>query len=404
MVALAATSCSGRADIEEIQGRVDNLLTRVNVTDATAIYYKGADSRADGENGYFKLDINGNEVKLEFADADGKTHDIPILWVVKASPRYMFFQPETGYLRIAVLSPINTDGFTEEDDQAVWDACSITCIADRTNGKLYKIPQINLNTSPQPVEHNGRYYIPGEDGQSYGEPCQIYEFDPNSLSVKSLLPEGQPFTSMSVNREGFIAYARSNGFSSEIKVKCPGGGLKLLGDGRSLMNINKTFYTINNDNIVYRWIPNGTNNMTSEPVSECPQYISMLYDSEKDVMLFPGYDTTWKFDGTAFSDINVVIPADFFNYRIVQTQSAWYSGASELTKLSKSDYSTSTIDLSNYQILSMVDNPDGADLTFTGIRYSDAKKVIGKIRPDNTVTIESAQSSNSNIYNLIPIN
>lgn len=136
-----------------------------------------------------------------------------------------------------------------------------------------------------------------------------------------------------------------------------------------------------------------------------------LYNNLDNVYLFHAYEdngASYKFDGTQIVKNSVTIPEEFYNEdEKYESNAAWYhlnATKTKLTKISKTNYTTSTVNISDYQIVELVSNLEGADLSFTGIRYSDAKKVIGKIRADNTIVIESAQSSTQNIYNLIPLN
>ena len=426
-------SCSNEPfSLDNVTESVDNVLTSVNIQDATAVYYKGSDSRAGSESGYFKIDINGNEVKLEFYDAKGKVQDIPINYVVNASPRYLIFQPELVdgvYNTVLNHYGNSTDDWTEEQYDACAAACAITCIVDKNSGKLYKIPLINLKIGDKIVGQNGIYYMLGANpdgiGDAYGllgtTPSQIYAFNSNNLTVSSLLPEGQQFTDISVNSDGFVAYY---GMSGQLaKAKCPGGGIKMLGgnfNGQSFVyTINGTFYTPDfEDRVMKCWTPNGKNDMTSTVACSLPGNLQnpySLYDQQKGIYLFYANswddETIWKFDGTAFAELNATIPSEFFvdttwENKIYQTADAWYVKKNDMTllKLAKSDYALTNVDISNYQIIEIVSNESGADLSFTGIRYSDSKKVIGKIKADNSIVIESAITSNENIYNLIPLN
>lgn len=406
--------------MEKVTASISEVMSSINVQNATAVYYKGSESRAEGDGGYFKLDINGNEVKLEFADENGKTRNIPIMGVVNASPRYMFFFPDS-YALFQVLCDnyINNDALSAEGTNQVVEACRIVCIADRTTGKIYRIPQINLKNGDKGLECNGKYYLAGNSegwewlNDNYFN--QIYAFDPNSLTVTGILPENQMFDEFTINTDGFIGYFSY--YSEPAKAKCPGGGLKLLSDG-AIYTLNNTFYTADTqDHVMYRWEANGSNNMTSTAVCALPEsfdYAYYLYNNQKNLYVFAGWDEngycTYKFDGNEISKNDVTIPDQFFysgREERYESSEAWYhlnSSKTKLTKLSKADYSNTTVNISDYQIVELVSNPDVADLSFTGIRYTDTKKVIGKILANNTIVITSAQTSAQNIYNLIPLN
>lgn len=422
-VALLLTACEGKdADMTKVQAAIEEVLGTINIQDATAIYYKGDDSRASSTGSYFKLDINGNEVQLAIADTKGNYRDISILGVVNASPRYIFFLPAFHEIfNVLCDGYINNDALSAEATNAVIEACKIVCIADRSTGKLYRIPFIGLKNGFKGVECKGKYYLIGYGNDSgdwypFHSNTQIYEFNPNDLTVIDILPENQIFQEITTNTDGFIGYFGE--YSEPAKAKCPGGGLKLLGEG-AIFTLNNTFYTADvQDGQMYRWDANGSNNMTGTAVCAIPQSMNneyhtrrYLYNNLDNVYLFHAYEDngiTYKFDGNQIVKNNVTIPEEFYNEEEkYESNAAWYhlnATKTKLTKISKTNYTTSTVNISDYQIVELVSNLEGADLSFTGIRYSDAKKVIGKIRADNTIVIESAQSSTQNIYNLIPLN
>ena len=416
---IGVTSCSSDEplDPEQTKAHIENALTSLNIRNAQAIYYKGSNSRAgEDDNGYYKLDTSGNEVKLEISDDQGKVQNIRIDKMVKLSDRYLLLQPNFYDLRAVIEK--SHDNWQDGEYEIMVEACSITCIVDNQTGTLYKIPRIGIgenagydNTTVSTVNgisyFNGYYY--SEDYMADGMSMQIFKFNPNELTITALLPEYQTFSKFTVNDLGFVGYYEYQE-SASAKVKCPGGSIVQLGTD-DILTISNNFYTIEN-NIIKRWTANGSNGLTSADVCAMPDNASTLKLANhlQDVYLFYGYteagkEATYQFNGKEFTLLDVAIPQELYTVGF-ETRDAWYNAENnmKLQKLSKVDYSISSIDISGYQIVEFVASPESPDVSFTGIRYSDSKKVIGKIDADNNIEIESAFTSGSSIYDLIPIN
>jgi hypothetical protein len=56
----------------------------------------------------------------------------------------------------------------------------------------------------------------------------------------------------------------------------------------------------------------------------------------------------------------------------------------------------------DYQIFAHYINPDGS-ITFSGMRYSDTKKLIGTIFSDSSVRIEAEQDNELSVTRILPI-
>ncbi|MCM1067818.1 MAG: hypothetical protein NC418_09635 [Muribaculaceae bacterium] len=409
-ISLGLCSCSDQKAIslEQASAQVDNMLTSLNIQHAKAIYQKGGESRASKDNGFYKLDISGNEVKLQICGADGKIHDIGIDWVVNVKARYVFFQPNTRDLINVVSSAPDYDA---DSDEAVATAALVTCVADVKTGKLYKFPIVDLSTDKSftAQEALGKFYIKGFEHSVYGGPFdgdQIFEFNPSDMTIRGILPQGQGVQSFGVNQEGFVYYLES----SLVKVKCPGGAIvPIQTDVQKMLTIGGKFYGILGD-AIYELVPSGNNGIEKKKAHDLPTAVyidGIIFNDLQNLYLIKSYDVQngekiWSFDGNSLSSTTLDIP---MNYQM-ETKDGWFSctGMTDVERISKADYSTTTISMSEYQIYEYTSDLGSTSLPFSALRYADGKSVIGQITNTGAVEILAEMNSSSPILNLVPLN
>lgn len=401
-IGVCLSSCSDEPTSEEVTVDTDRLLSTLNITDAQSIFYKANNSRAnDDEAGYYKVDASGKEVKLQIFDESGAPHNIFIEWMVKATDRYVFFRPQPW----DIYDALGLDGVSE--NESIWSSIDLICCVDKVTGKIYKMPYCHFAPNSIATEENGYVAILGNPSGTVGLYQQIYMFDETNLTVNSILPEGQEYAWLNINKKGFIEYWGNYG-SPIYKIKCPGGAIKVMEDITFLLL--EDFYTIDPENRIYKLIPNGNNDLTPVEICACPNELGQpfKFNEIRNTFVFENYE----FNGTSFNLLPSNIPYEFiseytnFNAsKFYETNVAWYIiSENKLIALNKSDYTTKEIPLTEYQLLEVVSNVNEEYLSFVGIRYSDSMKVIGKIFSDNSFQIEMAMSNNQNIYNLIPLN
>jgi hypothetical protein len=393
-------SCSDEPNSAKVSADTDKLLSTLNIENAQSIFYKEAGSRATDDTGFYKIDYSGNEVKLQIANKDGVPQPITISWCVKASDDFLFFHPETW----DVYDALGLDGVSQNEE--IMDAISMVCLVEKSTGKIFKMPYCNMAPNTVAKVQNNYIGILGDRTGSWGIYQQIYMFNPEEKTISSILPEGQEFAWFDINQNGFVGYC-GNYSNPLFKIKCPGGAIRVFQEPTFLLSEN--FYTID-EGKVYLLEPNGDNDFVKKVVCDSPSELGdkFQYNSQRKTYVFNNFE----FNGRSFNELPHEIGYEFLTAShsfspgyFYETKLAWYVlTGDKLIKLRKSDYDCSEVALTQYQILEVVSDVNQEYLSFVGIRYSDSKKVVGKITSDDSFVIESAMPGDQQIYNLIPLN
>lgn len=389
-------------------------LKSLNVSDARMIYRRESASRAAEGEGYWKIDLSGNETKLVIEDAEGKNHDIDINKVVKLSDRLLLIDPDVIQI-MNLISPIGPD------DEVMVSLFGYLSIVDVKTEKLYRWPNEmkrllgsdydwNLRTASDAAEN---VYFTLDKPQN---PPQIYKLDATNFTIQPLLPDGISFTDFRVTDDGFVFFWSK--YSGEYRVKCPGGQIvPLTGQG---FCFDDKIYAVEEGKI-HLWETSGDNALTKREICDAPALGNSAYlfsNSVRHTAVFetmhtetPHPEGFWavEFDGTGlsdpielhqmFRDIDPVRNPDF-----LATNKAWYIYRDkQLYKLSMRDYFHLLIEFRDYEIQHITANPTHSDLYFRGFRYSDGKNVVGTITGSNDEIVIDAVADSGRIIDLIPI-
>lgn len=387
---------------------------RLNVQDARMIYRKQSASRADGYEGYWKIDLSGNETKLVLTDTEGKDHNIGINKIVKLSDRFLLIDPDAFQIVELLVHP-------GPDDMVSIGLFQYLSIVDTRTGKMYKWPRElfrmlgssyddwNFTTAADDAQ-NVYFTV----GTSHEMPC-IYKLDATACTITSLLPEGEPFAGFSVTGPGFVFYW--NNHPDSYRVRCPSGAIiPIPGYG---FCCGERMYSLN-DRKIFQWLP--TDQSTLNILELCPaegiaERAPVLTDRLNGRVLFEAIHTEtppagcfWAvtFDGTTFSTPFPLPDAfrdiDRGNPDFLTTSKAWYiRSGNTLRKLAMGNYEEKLLSLGTYEIREIVANPSEPGLHFTGYRLSDGKEVIGTITEEDEIVIETVAEQNR-IIELIAIN
>lgn len=387
---------------------------QMNVQQARMIYRKQSASRADGDDGYWKIDLSGNETKLVLTNSEGKTHDIGISKIVKLSDRFLLIDPNASQIVDLLVNP-------GPDDIVSIGLFQYLSIADTRTGKMYKWPRELFRMLGSSYD-DWNFTTAADDAQNvyftvgapHEMPC-IYKLDATACTITSLLPEGEPFTGFSVTGPGFVFYW--NNHPDSYRVRCPSGAIiPIPGYG---FCCSERMYSLN-DRKIFQWLP--TDQSTLNILELCPaegvaERAPVLTDRLNGRVLFeaihtetPPADCFWAvtFDGTTFSTPFPLPDAfrdiDLQNPDFLITSKAWYlRKGNVLRKLSMRDYADNEIQIREYEIRQIVANPSESDLHFTGYRLSNGKEVIGTITEEDEIVIETVAERNR-IIELIAIN
>lgn len=413
------TACGSDDDSGQKAGRPNfdegfKYLNSLNVSNARMIYRRQSTSRAGEGEGYWKIDVSGNETKLVIGDAQGQNHDIDINKVVKLSDRLLLVDPDVIQI-MNLLSPIGPD------DEVMVPLFGYLSIVDMKTEKLYRWPNemkrllgSDYDWNLQTAEDNaGNVYFTLDKPQN---PPQIYKLDAANFTIQPLLPDGISVTDFRVTDDGFVFFW--NKYSGDYRVKCPGGQIvPLTGSG---FCYEDKIYAVEEGKI-YLWETSGDNALNKREVCDASALGNGTYlfsNSVRHTAVFetmhtetPHPEGFWavEFDGTGFTE-PFQLPQLFrdnapaLNPDFLTTSKAWYIYRDkQLYKLSMQDYFPLLIEYPDYEIQHITANPAQRDLHFTGFRYSDGKNVVGTITGSNDEIVIDAVADSGRIIDLIPI-
>lgn len=409
--ALSLLSACTKSDSDNSgSGNPANLST-ISIADAEIIYKRTSFSRAGAsdDEGYWKIDRQGNESKIVMYDQDGNPTDIEINNIERLTKNLLLIEP--------VLYR--------------W------MIADLKTEKLYLFPDISLYQHPSMPP-----YSEGADGMLYfiTHDYKLYKLDPQNFTVESVLPEGQKCEGCLVNKDGIIYYQYETG-----KFKLPNGSI-IPYAGDPFITTDGNFYIYDySENWLCRITPKAVDNIETTPICQFDnpsnEYFRYhLINGKSGVDLFvtnimeDGEDGRWErvadklyeFDGREFIakrtysadqpyydyDGNLVDYLTLLDYispadktipesNISFTNDAMYSINLDDYSIQKMPY---IFPSNKYELYEMTADAANKRLIFTALRYEDGKVVIGEVSANGQISIINEKESSNKIINLIPLN
>lgn len=388
-------------------------LTSLNVSDAKMIYQKSSTTRAAGdEDGYYKIDFDGEESKLVIKGEDEQIYNIGINQITKLSDRILLINPDEG----DVVDLIKPD---DDADYAITVGMFLSLVDVETE-KIYKFPEelnaeiiLNSNvTIKSATDNQGNVYFSYGSGYGY-EYSQIYKLDISEFTMQPMLADGQRFTDFDVTGDGFIIYWDNNSGDKNYKVKCPGGRMYPITDIGFILKDELYSYK---DKKIVKWEPVGDNELKETEICVIPEFDNypdldiqgVLYNYVLNTVLlqsnYSGF--YYEFDGKQcqLRELNGFYwyENDMNNFC---TGKAWYKrDNTRFTKMSMETYQESEFQVLDYEIQNLFASPESPDITFEGIDYANSTNVVGRITESDEIIIDKIANNGQKIINLIPLN
>lgn len=378
-------------------------LSTASIADAAIIYQRTGMTRAanggEEDEGYWKIDRQGNETKILLYDKAGNPTDVKIEKIEKLNDKLLLIETQY-YSRM---------------------------IADLQTEKLYQAPDV-FDT---PVKE-------GPDGMLYFASTRdfmLYRLNPTNFTVEQVLPDGQKCLNFLVAKNQTVYYTNNESLlQSSGKLKTPGGRIyPIIPDGIFLMNgeIHTFYFRPDFDHLdVTRWDMKSASELAEVSVFQCdlPQASTRrntgIAKNEKNgnMLLFltsgsgngPEDCNLYEFDGTQFVQAKTFAPdtalgfwEDMRNRESLSEGNLYFSGNAIIT-LDLNDYSLKSTPYrfpdSEYELYTTTMDEANSRQLFTALRYEDGKVVIGEISAQGRISIISEKESNSKIINLIALN
>lgn len=412
------SACSKSDSDNSGSGNPANLST-ISIANAEIIYKRSSASRADSsdDEGYWKIDHQGNESKIVMYDQDGNPTDMEIDNIERLTKNLLLIEPAL-YSRM---------------------------IADLKTEKLYLFPNISLRQSSSVVP-----YSEGADGMLYfiTHDYELYRLNPQNFTWESVLPEGQKCERCLVNKDGIIYYQYETS-----KFKLPNGSIVPYGGTEPFITADGNFYIYEySEDWLYRITPKAVDNIEKTAVCQFDNpsnewfYSLHMINGKSGVDLFVtgikedgedgGLERTanklYEFDGTKVTakktypaDIPVYDNGNLVDYQtlldyilsdymldspsgntipesnISFTDDAMYSINLDDYSIQKTSY---IFPYNEYELYEMTADAANKRLIFTALRYEDGKVVIGEVSTEGRISIINEKESSNKIINLIPLN
>lgn len=388
------------------------------------IYQKEANdgTRASAETGFYKLDVNGNEVKLVIKNDQGEETNVEISRIRNINNRYMAFYPNIW--QIAVDNGL--DG---------GDLGDYVCFVDRNTNKISAINRNDIITDRFTWNEgegelsnligvdlfNGSPIYSLSNGVVYILQGRMAKIDIPNRTVSLVLPEGQNYGGSNsynsrfhfggVNLSGDVLY-------EPTKVLLASGGIQAT-SGQSFI-CNNQIYNIDGNSINVLE-PDNDSNLIPREIATIPtleQYESielMTYNPvRKSILIFNRNfysGTAYEFNGNSLQetgiDYNIAnkFYLSLFSETTFKTSAAWYMReGNNFTKIDFTNWEVSNFTLDGIEIYDISANENAPEFCFTGLNYSDASQVFGTVKSDNSIVINGSVPSSTKIVNMIPLN
>lgn len=381
-------------------------LSTASIANASIIYKRAATTRAangsDEDEGYWKIDRQGNETRILLYDKAGNPTDVKIEKIEKLNDKLLLIETEY-YFRM---------------------------IADLQTEKLYQAPDV----FETPVKE-------GPDGMLYFDSTRdymLYRLDPKNFTVEPALAEGQKCQNFLIAENKTIYYTDNPLLMpTDGKFKTPGGRIYpvsrmgiFLADGELFtLDLRPDFDHLE----VSRWDLESASELVEKSVCryDLPQAstrgINGIVKNEKNgnTLLFmtsgsgngPNDCNLYEFDGTQFVQTKTFAPdsdntalgfwEEMRNRESLSEGNLYFSG-NAIISLDLSNYTIKSIPYtfpaSEYELYETTMDEANKRQLFTALRYEDGKVVIGEISAQGRISIINEKESSNKIINLIALN
>lgn len=404
------TSCSSdepTPDADKLTQQVASSLGSLNISDAKMIYKKEADdgTRATAETGFYKIDVNGNEVKLAIKNERGEESNIQISDIRNLNDRFMVFIPDMWQY----ADDLYHDHGPEHSFGEYY------CFVDRKTDKISYVTTKQMEEmGEEPLWWDELINTPIQNmpnGDIYILCPSLWKINIPNLTLSRLLPEGQRYDDSynfgGANLNGDVLYGTN-------KILRVNGGIQVT-TGQSFV-LNNQIYNIT-DNTISILEPGGDADLTPREIAKFPasgaiELLTLNKVRNSILILSHNNGIAYEFDGNSLKetglDYNVAIQYHHAlkgHGNVFKTSEAWYlRDGNSFTKIDFATWVVSTFTLNGIEIYDLTANEDAPEFCFTGLNYSDASKVFGTVKRDNSVVITGKVPSSTKIVNMIPLN
>ncbi|MDR1504626.1 MAG: hypothetical protein LBT43_19430 [Prevotella sp.] len=243
-----------------------------------------------------------------------------------------------------------------------------------------------------------------------------------NIEVENYIPENQRPQSFIVNPNGI--YVINPNDASNCKLKLPNGRIYSLQhfaipagyETNIFIGFNGNFYvayTLNNKLQIIELVENN-GELSSKEIAKTDisinSHIQFVQNHVKgthvilidDNILLEFDEGTGHINEHAYStNIGSVFPSYY-----VSSQSLYVGGATSLAKIDLNTYELGILDFfgNGYEVNKISTSKNSPDMSFSGLRYSDGKNIIGVVDKNGVFTVNENTKETTEITNLIRLN
>jgi len=363
-----------------------------------------AGATADQQTQLYKLTADGSLAPVTFINADGTNADTTLEQTISVSS----------------IVKVNNDYIEMNGNFAVWDTTGVnqfysSLLVRKTDGAIF-----DFNESLAMPD----FYRPGDDIFPQDAAGNIYFLTrnrsvsrldlkaPDNLTQTDYLPGGQVVYNFSIDKNGNCAYNYNNLAQGSIRMRKVNGGLEdIMVEGRT----NAGYWTGANGTIYFVTYATGNSSIhtlevvdnkvitTQVWITDDVNTYTMFLDTresnnapyrikKKNSIVFVGSNTegarSWEFseidntvtllDLPSFSESRIIVQSDKYYYIAHKT---------DLYKIDLETHQyTKLFSTGQYQVYAMSVSKDDV-LQFSGLRFSDGKKVFAQVNATNALSI-----------------
>lgn len=421
------SSCSN--DNEETDNGGGNIktdkLSKTTIQNAKYIYgtsnktAKGLKS-ASNENSFWMVDKDGNVKAIEFITESGAIKDMNVENVFEVNDKYILMK---GRFQMEFIDKADLN---DGDDAPTSFAQFI--LVDKETGALYNFP-FELNIHPTVNNGSPQFYTDTNENFYFSDHEMIYKAKVSvdgNIEVENYIPTNQRPQSFIVNSNGVCVI---NANRPDCKFKLPNGKMyslkhfideDVIYEANIFIGFNNNFYVAyplkNKLQIIELTENNGELSSKEIAKTHISIYSSIQFVQNHvrgthvtlthDNILLEFDESTGHINEHAFSNFPNIDPSFYY----VSSQSLYVGGSyntiTSLAKINLSTYELGTLDFlkSGYEANNISVSKNSPDVSFSGLRYSDGKNVIGVVDGNRMFTVNESTKAESEITTLIRLN
>lgn len=420
------SSCSN--DNEETNNGGGNLktdkLSKTTIQNAKYIYgtsdknAKGLKS-ASNENSFWMVDKDGNVEAIRFITESGVVKDMNIRNVFEVNDKYIIME---GNFQMEFVDKADLN---DGDDAPTSFARFI--LVNKETGALYNFPFV-LNTHPVVNNDSPQFYTDTNGNFYFSDYEMIYKAKVSvggNIEVENYIPTNQRPQSFIVNSNGICVI---NPDRPDCKFKLPNGkmySLKHFIDEDAIFNIfigfNNNFYvaySLNNKLQIIELVENNGELNSKEIVKTDISIYSQIefvqnHVRENHVALngnillefWEGYPGQNISEQPLVNIPNISQPCLYISANYLYIRDG-YNTIKSLVQINLNTNESGRLDFlkSGYEANNISVSKNSSDISFSGLRYSDGKNIIGMVDGNGVFTVNESTKAASEITTLIRLN